>query len=187
MSWGTSTTGVAKIKQKSALQIISGVVLAVGGFTSSMSELWKFFIYEGSWLRFMFLVCAAIVGIVLLIRGIRYNSLIKKFYEYSRYLEMDPNKYVSILAASVRESTSATTENLTRMIALDFFPNMHLDATKTKLVYHGIDVSGGISAGAAGGFAEVKCSGCGAVNQIPKGGSGVCEYCGSTLTAEINK
>lgn len=45
MSWGTSTTGVAKIKQKSALQIISGVVLAVGGFTSSVSELWKFFIY----------------------------------------------------------------------------------------------------------------------------------------------
>lgn len=187
MSWGTSTTGVAKIKQKSALQIISGVVLAVGGFTSSMSELWKFFTYEGSWLRFMFLVCAAIVGIVLLVRGIRYNSLIKKFYEYSRYLEMDPNKYVSILAASVRESTAATAENLTRMIALDFFPNMHLDATGTKLVYHGIDVSGGAAPGMAGNFVEVKCSGCGAVNKIPKGGSGVCEYCGSTLTAEINK
>lgn len=191
---------VSKVKTKGNIEIVGGIVLITAGFFGICSKILDLFIYIDWYVRWGFMewfgmmfvfLCSAVLGIILVVLGIKNNSIVKQYYEYSKYLAADPNKYISIIAVSANESVGTTVVKLSKMIELGFFPNMYIDTVQNRVRYYGEDLNVGaasaVQGAASNSFIEIKCKECGAVNQIPKGGSGVCEYCGSTLTAEINK
>lgn len=134
------------------------------------------------------LICIGImiIGIIILTAGYRKHKLVKKFDLYSKILGSDPNKYLSVLAISAKETLEVTKKNVSKMIQLGFFPGMYIEDAKNRLIYQGINQNAVSAAqkAAIGNYAEVKCNGCGAVGMVLKGTTGTCEYCGSPLSTD---
>ncbi len=181
---------VGRLKVKANIELVAGMVLAAAGFISLMKLIIDFFVYiewyvnwgfpelVGKMLLFLALI---VLGAVLIILGIRNNIFVKKYYEYAKFIETDPNRYISMLAVSVRESVQTTRKDIIKMIELGFFPQMQLDASGMKLICYGMNVNGAEIKSVQDELIEVKCGSCGAVSKVPKEYNGLCEYCGSPL------
>lgn len=61
-----------------------------------------------------------IIGVILIMFGVKNNNFVKKYYEYVKFLAVDSNMYISVLAVSVHETVQTTQKNIMRMIELGF-------------------------------------------------------------------
>ena len=108
---------VGKLKVRGNIEIVAGIVLAD---------------FIGKVLLFIGLM---IIGVILIMFGVKNNNFVKKYYEYVKFLAVDSNMYISVLAVSVHETVQTTQKNIMRMIELGFFPNIQLDAAAGRLIY----------------------------------------------------
>lgn len=143
-----------------------------------------------------------LIGLGFLYCSIKRGKLRKNFKKYVAALSQNPSGSIEALAASVGEPADRVSKNLEKMIHKKFFSNAFIDIVSNRLVMpnrtpmaqpgnpvmqNQNPAGAPMNRGAAPvqqGRAEmvtVTCKGCGAVNIIPRGQVGECEYCGSGI------
>lgn len=134
---------VGKLKVRGNIEIVAGIVLAAAGLISMAKLTVDFFIYINWYMYFGFadfigkvllFFGLMIIGVILIMFGVKNNNFVKKYYEYVKFLAVDSNMYISVFAVSVHEHVQTTQKNIMRMIELGFFPNMRLDAAASRLI-----------------------------------------------------
>lgn len=188
MTVSTKGPGVAKIRNRSSVQLFFGAVITIF-FAYAVLMMWSDSIVTNRTSSKVATICyigVTIAGIVLFIKGYKNRKLVKNFEIYSRILGADPNKYITMISATTKEPFEVTKKNITKMLELGFFPGMYIEDAKNRLIYQGVnqDAKSALQKEEEANYIEVKCGGCGAVNKLPKGGTGTCEYCGSPIAAK---
>ena len=147
---------VGKLKVRGNIEIVAGIVLAAAGLISMAKLTVDFFIYINLYMFFGFadfigkvllFFGLMIIGVILIMFGVKNNNFVKKYYEYVKFLAVDSNMYISVLAVSVHETVQTTQKNIMRMIELGFFPNIQLDAAAGRLIYGDVMSASSISSG----------------------------------------
>ncbi|PWM67051.1 MAG: hypothetical protein DBX38_04455 [Eubacteriales Family XIII. Incertae Sedis bacterium] len=147
---------VGKLKVRGNIEIVAGIVLAAAGLISMAKLTVDFFIYINWYMYFGFadfigkvllFFGLMIIGVILIMFGVKNNNFVKKYYEYVKFLAVDSNMYISVLAVSVHETVQTTQKNIMRMIELGFFPNIQLDAAAGRLIYGDVMSASSISSG----------------------------------------
>lgn len=133
------------------------------------------------------------LGVWLILRGVKKDRLVKLFQRYVALLSGDSERSLDSLAGALGVSVDAVRDNVERMIKQGLMPNAYINRDTNCLVFAGRVPAGqaasrpaaapGGQGGNPGGtgYRTVVCKGCGAANQIPVGGTGECEFCGSRL------
>lgn len=162
------------------LTVVFGVT-AIGGFAEIKS--WDDF---GADITCLLIAAATSL---LIISGTKKMKLIKRFRSYSSQLDADPVKSIDTLADSIGISVAKATKNIKSMMGHGLFPNAYIDRYSNCLVFTNPQKPQpqSYSNGAVlpVSFTTVQCQGCGAKNKIERGGVGECEFCGSSLSAEV--
>ncbi len=147
---------VGKLKVRGNIEIVAGIVLAAAGLISMAKLTVDFLIYINWYMYFGFAEFIGkvllffglmIIGVILIMFGVKNNNFVKKYYEYVKFLAVDSNMYISVLAVSVHETVQTTQKNIMRMIELGFFPNIQLDAAAGRLIYGDVMSASSISSG----------------------------------------
>lgn len=129
-----------------------------------------------------------LIGIVLVIVGMKRKKSITVFKQYVSYLSGDPSGSVAGLAAAAGASQDEVRRNLKDMIDKKYFVNAHIDEDTNCIIIKAVKSSQEISEDqheAADDqqmqYTSVTCKSCGGMNKILKGMVSECEYCGSPI------
>ena len=129
-------------------------------------------------------VCLLFMAIfsLFIITGIKIKRAIKRFNKYFALISNNTTS-IDIIAMQTSQSVDFVRKDLQKMIDKKFFVQTYIDNNTNEIV-----VSGENSAAKPvshqppnAEMTAISCANCGAVNQIVKGGSANCEYCGSPM------
>lgn len=181
-----SKTAILVTQARQKLDTILGWFLALffglGGIGASIPAEGRKF--DGSVL--IVAVPLAALGVFLILKGRKTKKLVKTFKQYVSILAGDPENSLNTLAQSTNTSLDEVKKNLRMMIEKKFFANAVIDEKNQRLILRGTTDMQQIYQNSASVTqvvqkVAVNCPGCGAVNEVPKGSTGKCEYCGCTL------
>lgn len=178
---GNKNAAVIRSAVAAKIQLIFGIVLALlFGITS--------FVPDSNTGYFIAGLVLTVIGVWLIIAGVRRNNLIKLFKSYATSLADDPIKSIETLASAKNTSVAVVKRNLQLMINKGYFVNVAIDQQRNCLVFGNeaemLQKAAAANANASHSTAEfvtVACPGCGAPNKVQKGAVSKCEYCGAPL------
>lgn len=119
--------------------------------------------------------------------------LIETFRKYVAVISNVPNGFIPDIANALNTSVDVVMKNLELMIKKGYFVNAYIDrnlnsiiiANRQAIVNEVEQTKTAVTQPKKSvqnvQMVTVKCEGCGAVNSVPKGSVGECEYCGSPI------
>lgn len=149
-------------------------------------------------------MCIVIVaiGALLIFLGYRRHRFLGDFRKYSVLLEQEDRYCVEDIASMTHTSVKTVRANLDKMIRQNYFPNAYWDGDRQYIIFPDrrsgrepeqrpekvCERSGPQEVSAENGesveMISVICKSCCGFNKIPKGRTGECEFCGSTIKGE---
>ncbi len=148
---------------------------------------------EGADTMLVFSLIMIILGILLLKKANKTNTLINNFKKYVAVFSNVPNGSIPDMAASLNQSEDVVTKNIEQMIQRHFFVDAYIDKDLNSLIIRNKQSSGKpkqqnqsntnstSNSASKVEMMTVKCDGCGGINTIQKGTVGECDYCGSPI------
>ncbi|MBU5437296.1 hypothetical protein KQI42_04705 [Tissierella sp. MSJ-40] len=137
----------------------------------------------------IFFLIFVIIGIWLIMFGIRRKKLIRRFKEYEQIISSENETSINNIANITFQSSDFVMDDIQTMINKKLFTNVFIDKNDKRIIFEKrndsvkttYDETASISIHKE--MSVVKCSGCGAPNKIPKGSSSECEFCGSPIVS----
>lgn len=126
-------------------------------------------------------------GVALVFFGKRFMTRAAEFARYVAIVNSRDEYSIDNIAAAYPATYEKTCTDLQLMLDAGYFLNSYLDLQRRELVMSKPartavpSATTAQSSTASTGPRIVKCPSCGAINTIPSGGLGECEYCGSPL------
>ncbi|MDL2310752.1 hypothetical protein LJC13_02095 [Peptostreptococcaceae bacterium OttesenSCG-928-C18] len=166
--------GIGLSKAFSNFQMFLGIVFII-------FSMYK--IGDSSYIRTSFMNWMLVIGVITIIFSIRKKRICKIGMKYAPILYRPGVYDISKLSSNVGVPESQVKDELQKLIGKGYLLNSHIDMkmntlvmkdnldsekTKDNTVIKNVTV-------------EVFCKSCGGVNEVLKGKSGECEYCGSKI------
>lgn len=133
-------------------------------------------------------------GVALICASRKRHRLICTFKKYEVVLSSDPTGSIANISAALGTPEDIVRKNLALMIKKRYFANAFIDPSLDRIILPGNASqaaqnqrgdsgcpAASVPNKAVPGMVDVTCQGCGAVNSIPIGTAGECEYCGSSI------
>lgn len=168
-----------KVKGKTAstVEFVFGALFLFFGIStmSSMMAWWSL-----AWI---------LLGAFLIVNALEWRVLIRDYKTYSTLLANDPTGSIAKISQATNTSEKTVRDNLKLMIkkgiAIDTVINEQDGTVVTgdRRAYAPDPSTVVMPTAATPEITAVSCSGCGAVNNIPKGSAAQCEHCGTPISA----
>ncbi len=123
-----------------------------------------------------------ILGIYLIRKGLHKKQIVKNYYAYSIRINADPKRSLDRLATSLGQSVAMVHRNISEMVVLGLFPDCYIDIEENRLVTPQMS-----DTDTAPQTVAIECDNCGASNCVIVGVTTECEFCGTQLSASIDK
>ncbi|WP_343208602.1 hypothetical protein [Anaerolentibacter hominis] len=126
-----------------------------------------------------------ILGTLLILASLDRRRMLHSFRRYTPWLERDTSGLIVNLVQMTGESKENVVKNLDKLIRKGYIKGIYLNVEKDRIIFP--DYHAPVYSSAPQRPPEVMtviCPHCGATNRVVKGTSGVCEYCGSIISAK---
>lgn len=120
-----------------------------------------------------FFLATGILGVWLIVRGMRTKALLADFRLYASILATNKEKSVEKIASATNQPLNTVMKKVNAMCRRHYFSG-HLDYAEKRVIFE---------SDASASSSVIHCPGCGAKALVEANGSH-CAYCGSPLTAE---
>lgn len=132
-----------------------------------------------------FIVCIIfdVIGIVLIMCGVKCNCMVSTLNKYMRIAEGSPSIDLDEFSALVAESEYTIKKNFAWMIHKHFFDDAYINHEANAVIFREAYMQAEAKAKLAQKKVYVKqmCECCGGTTRVEKGHDGMCEYCGAPL------
>lgn len=134
-----------------------------------------------------FFIFIAVLCVLAVITGTKIKKRIKRFKVYVGLISIEGITLIDEIAANTSQSVDFVTKDLQKMIDKRYFSSAHLSKNTNQIIIGHTEMSrmqsntGHGLQDEAGELANIKCSGCGAVNSVRLDQKSNCEYCGLSL------
>lgn len=127
---------------------------------------------------FVFFIVLTVLGVLLLVFGIRRRFLLRRYNIYTMNLIDEPIKTIESLSMMIRKEKKFVVTDIKSMLAIKLLKNVTIDVDQGVIVfmdYYKQKVDNLE-------YVIVKCKSCGATNKIVKGSVAKCQFCGDYIT-----
>jgi glucan phosphoethanolaminetransferase (alkaline phosphatase superfamily) len=126
------------------------------------------------------------ISLALILKGSQIKRTIKRFKQYVSLISIQQMTSLDKLAASTSQSVEFVKNDLQKMINKKFFANAVIDLAANEIIIGGktassVSVPVQEQTPPQEELATYTCPGCGCLGTKPKGASGSCEFCGSSI------
>ncbi|MDT8716276.1 hypothetical protein IAI10_06375 [Clostridium sp. 19966] len=122
-----------------------------------------------------------VVGIIVYRKASASKAFISRVRQYISMLQNDPNTEINHIAEISSQNSDLVKKDILKMIEERYIIGAYIDNQSNKVIFNNNEGTGKSEPNNRT-FVTVKCSNCGAENQIKQGSTGECEYCGSPIS-----
>lgn len=136
-------------------------------------------------------VATLLFGLFLIVCGLQWTVMWQTAKRYDVILSKGAEMTIDHLASAAQEKPNETKENISLLVKKGVLTGVAIDESDRRIIVSSANSSNpGSNPPAPMGSPVmpatkvVKCSGCGAVNEVRSGSTGMCEHCGSALSSD---